>query len=110
MPNRYDIRIAPGRRWTVTFTYSLRSTGELIDLTGYTAEFRLGDELTLTQASGITLGGVGGTVTVVMTAVQTAALTSKSGPWELDVVSAGGVPVANEPLQGSYTVETRPAG
>lgn len=110
MPNRYDIRIAQGRRWSVVFTYSLKSTGELIDLTGYTAEFRLGDELTLTQASGITLGGVGGTVTIVLSAVQTAALTAQSGAWELDVTSAGGIPVANEPLQGSYTVEARPLG
>lgn len=109
MPNRYDIRIAPGRRWTQTFTYKLASTGEVIDFTGYTAEFRLGDELTLTETSGITLGAAG-IATIVITSNQTAALTSKQGPWELDVISQAGIPVANEPLQGSYTVETRPAG
>lgn len=106
----YNMVIAPGRLWTATFTYRTKSTGALIDLTGYTAELRIGDDLTLTDGAGITLGGVAGTATVVISAVQTAALVSASGVYELDVISGGGVPVANEPLQGAYTVEPRPGG
>jgi hypothetical protein len=110
MPNRLNIRFYPGRRWSETLIYKNADTGEVIDLTGYTAEMRIGDELTLDETDGITIDGPNGSVTIVVSAVRTNALVAASGVFELDVVSQPGIPVGNEPVQGSYTVEPRPAG
>lgn len=81
-----------------TFSHTLTwkdSSGDAIDLTGYTARMKVrGDtdtgteiiEMT-TENGGITLGGVAGTVALLMTAVETAAMDFTTGVYDLELVS-----------------------
>lgn len=72
------------------------STGSPVNLTGYTASFSIAPNynktpaLTLTTGSGITLGGVAGTITIHATATQTNTLGEGSFVAELVAVDAGG--------------------
>lgn len=77
----FDIR--QGQTWTYVFTHT--ASGSPVDLTGYSARmairygFELSNEAYLSSGSDanggtITLGGANGTVTLAMTAAQTAAL------------------------------------
>jgi hypothetical protein len=71
--------------------------GALINLTGYTAKIQLrralesSVELELTHASGITLGGVAGTITIVFTSTQTSALLGDY-VWDLKLTDSLGHP------------------
>lgn len=71
-----------------SFTFTLKSDGELVDFTDCTAVLqvreRFADEeagkpplATLTQASGLTLGGVTGIITITLTPSQTQELGTK---------------------------------
>ena len=81
-----------------------------INLTGYTARMQarrsIGAGSTFinltTENGGITLGGAAGTITLTISATDTAALTEQSGHYDLEVVSAGGV--VTRLLQGEITV------
>jgi hypothetical protein len=80
-----------------------------INLTGYTAvaQFRptiaTAPVLTLSSAAtGITLGGVAGTITLQATATVTAALAAGEGVWGLELTSAGGV--VTSLLTGPYII------
>lgn len=80
------------------------SGGELlyhppVDLTTYTARMQIRDTVdsitTLvsltTENGGITLGGVAGTISLLITAAATAALTFGTAVYDLEVVTAGGI-------------------
>ena len=45
---------------------------------------------TLTSSSGISLGGSGGTITISLTDVQTAAISPGFGVWDLELIDSGG--------------------
>lgn len=68
-----------------------------VNVTGYTASLKLLTDhdsdtplLELTESSGITLGGVAGTIGITITDAQTAALEIGSGVFRLDLTSSGG--------------------
>lgn len=80
------------------------SGGELvfhapINLTGYTARMQIRSSVEsetvlvnlTTENGGITLGGTGGTVQLLITAVATAAITWTSGVYDLELVSGSGI-------------------
>lgn len=80
-----------------------------INLTGYTAvaQFRptiaTAPVLTLSSVTtGITLGGVAGTITLQATATTTTALAAGEGVWELELTSSGGV--VTRLLTGAYII------
>lgn len=76
------------------------AAGAAIDLTGFTARMqaraKVADpnppllDLTSSPAAGLAVDGAAGTVTVVLTDEQTAALTWTAAVYDLEVESAGG--------------------
>lgn len=73
------------------------STGALVNLTGYSAAFAVAEDygltpvISITQASGITLGGASGSVSVSVSAALTENLTKSVYVGELVLVSGSGV-------------------
>ena len=74
-----------------------------VDLTGFTARMQIRETIestttlvSLTEASGITLGGTAGTIGITIAATAPALLDFASAVYDLEVVSAGGIvtPVA----------------
>lgn len=104
----YKHNIEQGATYPFNFTWKVKSTGAAIDLTGYTAKMQIRKAkdtdviLDLTHSSGITLGGAAGTVAVLLTAAQTAALSGQY-VYDLFVVSGGGV--ATKLFEGTITVD-----
>lgn len=107
--NRFDIEINQGATFELTVTWK-DSAGTAINLTGYSARMQVRETysssstiVSLTNGSGITLGGAAGTIAIVISATTTAALTAPfSGVYDLELVSAGGV--VTRLLQGAATV------
>lgn len=107
--NRFDITINQGATFELTVTWK-DSTGAAINLTGYSARMQVRETyssastiVSLTNGSGITLGGAAGTIAILISATTTAALTAPfSGVYDLELVSAGGV--VTRLLQGAATV------
>lgn len=69
-----------------------------VNLTGFTARMQIRETIestttlvSLTEASGITLGGTAGTIGITITATATALLDFDSAVYDLEVVSAGGI-------------------
>jgi hypothetical protein len=109
MATRYDLEIDAGA--TYTYTATVRdSAGALVNLTGYTAAMKIRPtvesstvSLSLTQASGLTLGGAAGTVLITITAAQTTALDSGNFVYDLKVTSGGGI--ATRVIEGDVVVK-----
>ena len=107
--NRFDITINQGATFELTVTWK-DSTGAAINLTGYSARMQVRETyssastiVSLTNGSGITLGGSAGTIAILISATTTAALTAPfSGVYDLELVSASGV--VTRLLQGAATV------
>jgi hypothetical protein len=92
---RQDLDIRQGQTWSYVYT-KLDDAGEPVDLTGYTARAALRQfigwalEVYLStgsdaQGGSIVLGGADGTVTLAMTAEQSAALISTLGAVTADL-------------------------
>jgi fibronectin type 3 domain-containing protein len=97
MAERYDMYVDAGATYVDVVTFR-DSAGALVNLTGYTAALKIRPTvesstttLSLTQASGLTLGGAAGTVTITLTAANTTTLASGNYVYDLKVTSAGGV-------------------
>jgi hypothetical protein len=107
--NRYDLEIKQGATYSIVATWA-GSDGSPINLTSYTARLQIRESYTatstlisLTNGSGITLGGSAGTIAITITAAQTAALSAPgSGVYDLEMVSAGGV--VTRLLEGVVTI------
>jgi len=107
--NTFNITINQGATFELTVTWK-DSAGTAINLTDYSARMQVRETysstssvLSLTDGSGITLGGSAGTIAIVISATTTAALTAPfSGVYDLELVSAGGV--VTRLLQGAATV------
>lgn len=92
-----DMNLEAGADYDLALTWKDSSLA-LVNLTGYTAAAQgrayYGASATLfslTHASGITLGGVAGTILVHLTAAATGALgTGTIGVWDLELTSGGG--------------------
>jgi hypothetical protein len=104
-PGTYNIVAPQGATFDRTFTF--RIDGSLVNLTGYTAAMKVRAKassdavLSLTNASGITLGGAAGTIVLGITATQMAAIAPGSYLYDLELTQAGTV---TRLIQGSFTV------
>lgn len=84
-----------GVDYTETFTWQT-SAGTPISLVGYTAKLQLRQRydsaalVSLTHASGITLGGSAGTITFTISASALNAIANSGGVWGLAVYDSGG--------------------
>ena len=104
----YDILIEQGATFSQLVTY--KESGVAINLTGYTARMQVRATLEsastlveLTTAnSRIALGGTAGTITLTISATDTAALTSGRGVYDLELVSGSGI--VTRLLQGVATI------
>ena len=104
----YDILIEQGATFSQVVTY--KESGVAVNLTGYTARMQVRSTLEsatsvveLTTAnSRITLGGAAGTITLTISATDTAALTAGRGVYDLELVSGSGI--VTRLLQGVCTI------
>jgi len=104
----YDLLIEQGASFSQVVTY--KEAGVAINLTGYTARMQVRSTLEsastiveLTTAnSRITLGGAAGTITLTISATDTAALPAGRGVYDLELVSGSGI--ATRLLQGVCTI------
>lgn len=94
----YNIIIEQGATYNPVLTW-LDSTNTAVDLTGATARMQIRrntksttvlEEIT-TENGGITLGGVAGTISLLISDTATAAYTWKTGVYDLEIISSGGV-------------------
>ena len=107
MTQVYDITINQGATYQLVVTWNV--SGSPVDLTGYTAALQARYNvdasttfISLTSGSGLTLGGALGTITVDLTAAQTAALTCFYGVYDLELTAPDGT--VTRLLQGTVTV------
>ena len=89
--------IEVGANFTRTITWK-DNAGSAINITGYTAKmmFRPWQSdgtvlITLTETSGLTLGGSAGTIGISILAAVTGAITVPSGVYDLELISPTGV-------------------
>lgn len=98
-----------GATFSRVITYQ-GSDGVAVNLTGYTARMQVRTDhesattlLSLTtENGGITLGGVAGTVTLLATATQTAALDAGERVYDIELVNGS---VVTRLLQGCFVVD-----
>ena len=104
----YDLLIEQGATFSQLVTY--KESGVAVNLTGYTARLQVRSTLEsastiveLTTANGrIALGGAAGTITLTISATDTAALTAGRGVYDLELVSGSGI--VTRLLQGVATI------
>lgn len=103
----YHMKLEQGSTFGLTITYK-DSNGDAIDLTGYTARMAMRrnyedtELISLTTANGrIALGGTAGTVTLTISAADTATLPSVEGVYDLELVSGDTV---DKLIAGTFTV------
>jgi len=104
----YDILIEQGATFSQVITY--KDNGVAVNLTGYTARMQVRSTLEsattvveLTTANGrIALGGAAGTITLTISATDTAGLTAGRGVYDLELVSGSGI--VTRLLQGVATI------
>jgi hypothetical protein len=96
-PGSLDFLIPKGSTFSRTLTWKV--SGSAVNLTNYTARMQARSSvnsgtvvLDMTTAnSKITLGGTAGTITLILSASETAAITQNTLAYDLELVSAGGV-------------------
>lgn len=105
-PGTYNITAPQGATWDKTFTVTVGGTA--LDLTGYTAAMQVRESadagtalISLTNGSGITLGGTAGTVGVVISSAVTAGVASGSYSYDLELNSGSTI---TRLLEGSFNV------
>jgi len=106
----HHISIEQGATFTQEMTWKISDV--VVNLTGYTArlkarstvESRNVPSVELTSAAGgdIALGGAAGTITISLTATETAALNPGKYTYDLELQSSGGV--VTRLLKGNLTV------
>jgi hypothetical protein len=104
----YDLTIEQGANFSQVITY--KEDGVAVNLTGYTARMQVRATLEsastlveLTTAnSRIALGGAAGTISLTISATDTAALTAGRGVYDLELVSGSGI--VTRLLQGVATI------
>lgn len=96
MTATYDFEAGQGETFDRTVTWKIDDVA--VNITGYTARMQIRKTIrstsavvSLTQASGLTLGGSAGTIQIVISATATAALDAGRYVYDLELVSAGGV-------------------
>jgi hypothetical protein len=106
-PGDYNIKCPQGATFDKTFTITVN--GSPMNLTGYTAAMQVRETydststlLSLTNGSGITLGGTAGTIAVLVASTATAAIADGFYSYDLEITSGGGV--TDRLLQGKFVV------
>lgn len=106
-PGEYNFTLFQGADWDRTFTITQSSTA--LNLTGYSAAMQIRTAadstaylLSLTNGSGITLGGTAGTVAVAITAAQSSAISAGSYAYDLELTAGAGL--VTRLLQGAVNV------
>jgi hypothetical protein len=97
-PGVLDLNCYQGANFDYTLTW--QSGGTAVNLTGYSARMQVRDSydagtaiVSLTNDTGITLGGTAGTIAIALTATQTAALDGTPNTqaiYDLELVSGAG--------------------
>ena len=107
--NQHDLCIPQGATFSRVIRY--KADGANVDLSGYSARMHIrptaaSNTLTLALTTGqdgrITLGGSAGTITLSISATDTAAITAGRYVYDLELISAGGI--VTRLLQGVVTV------
>jgi hypothetical protein len=105
-PGTYNLVCPQGATWDKTFTVTIG--GVAFDLTGYTANMQVRESaatvttlINLTDGAGITLGGEAGTITVFISAEDSAALLAGSYSYDLELNSGSTI---IRLLQGAFNV------
>jgi hypothetical protein len=106
--NTHDLCIPAGATFSRVIRY--KADGSNVNLTGYTARMQIRPAaasatttLSLTtENTRIALGGTAGTITLSISATDTAAIASGRYVYDLELVSAGGI--VTRLLQGIVTV------
>lgn len=106
-PGTYNITCWQGADYDKTFTVT--QNGTALNWTGYQARMQVRDSsdatatlLSLTNGSGITLGGTAGTIAVAITSTQSAAIPAGAYAYDLELVSSGNI--VTRLLQGAFIV------
>jgi len=93
-PGVYNFTIPQGATFSRVITWR-DSANALINLSGYTARMKAkngaGTLLNLTNGSGLTLGGALGTITIELSAAETAALNFENARYDLELVNGANV-------------------
>jgi hypothetical protein len=105
----YDIATEQGSNYGSVVTYE-DDNGNLVNLTGYTARMQVRTyagaavpALSLATSSGITMGGVAGTVTISIPATTLSAVRAGSYVYDLEIQSPSAV--VTKLLSGKFTIE-----
>lgn len=106
--NQHDLCIPAGASFSRVIRY--KADGANVNLTGYTARMQIRPTaasatttLSLTTENGrIALGGAAGTITLTISATDSAAIAAGRYVYDLELVSAGGI--VTRLLQGIVTV------
>jgi carbon monoxide dehydrogenase subunit G len=106
-PGTYNITCPQGATFDRTFTVSIG--GVAMNLSGYTAAMQVRETydsatplISLTNGSGITLGGTAGTIGVVVSSTAMEAVADGFYSYDLEITSGGGV--KDRILQGKFVV------
>jgi hypothetical protein len=106
-PGQYEITCYQGADYDKTFTVS--QGGTALNFTGYTSRMQVRNStdatailLSLTNGSGIVLGGTAGTIAVTISNAQSAAIASGSYAYDLELISGGSQ--VTRLLQGAFNV------
>lgn len=107
-PGNYDITIYQGANFNEIFTWRDENNA-LVNLTGFSARMMAratadapNTFISLASGNGITLGGAAGTISLSMSAAQTAVLNPMVGVYDLEIVDGAGQ--VSRLLQGSIFV------
>ena len=106
-PSTYNLTVWQGADFDQTFTVT--QNGTALNFTGYTARMQVREAadstaylLSLTNGSGITLGGTAGTIAVAISNAQSSAISAGSYAYDLELVAGAGT--ITRLLQGGFTV------
>lgn len=105
-PGTYNITCPQGATWDKTFTVNVGGTP--LNLTGYTAAMQVRESVgstatlvSLTNGSGITLGGTAGTIGVTISSTASAAISAGSYSYDLELNSGSTI---TRLLEGAFNV------
>lgn len=95
---KLKLAIEQGATFRKLLTWKTGATPVAVDLTGCTARMQIRSDIAsatplvtlTTENGGIALGGVAGTIEIIITAAATAAFTWTTGVYDLEVVLANG--------------------
>ena len=106
-PGTYNVTAYQGADWDRTFTVT--QGGSALNLSGYTAAMQVREAadstaylLSLTNGSGITLGGTAGTIAVAVTSAQSSAISAGSYAYDLEITAGAGQ--VTRLLQGAFNM------